>query len=312
MRALPSFGLLLTAAALCYSQPAGKSLAFDAASVKPLAPNQPLGQIIWRGGPGTDSPGRFTMPSVTLAQIVEKAYGVWSDQVTGPSWIADRGAHMYSLTATMPASTTEEQFRAMLQNLLAERFHLRLHHVTETRSGYELVVAEGGPKINEWAPPKAGAAFKPGLDSKGFPKMDPTWGPGTLVLTMAGSGGAVAPIRQTRRATMAMFCRELGSDINMSEGIPYDEAQPRVVDRTGLQGLYEFSIEFAGSLKSAKRMPSPAETGSGAPAASDAALGVPDLFTAVERQLGLKLRKLKAVPVDVLVVDSADKTPTAD
>jgi uncharacterized protein (TIGR03435 family) len=53
----------------------------------------------------------------------------------------------------------------------------------------------------------------------------------------------------------------------------------------------------------------PAEGDSGTPAASDPA---PDIFTAIEKQLGLKLRRLNNVSVDVLVVDRADKIPAAN
>ncbi|MGO9618493.1 MAG: TIGR03435 family protein [Bryobacteraceae bacterium] len=48
-----------------------------------------------------------------------------------------------------------------------------------------------------------------------------------------------------------------------------------------------------------------------AAAASDASGGgVPSIFTAVERQLGLKLEKVKDIPVDVVVIDHLDKVPT--
>jgi len=46
------------------------------------------------------------------------------------------------------------------------------------------------------------------------------------------------------------------------------------------------------------------------PAASDPGEGLPNIFTAVEKQLGLKLMKVKDVQVDVLIVDGADKIPT--
>jgi uncharacterized protein (TIGR03435 family) len=125
-------------------------------------------------------------------------------------------------------------------------------------------------------------------------------------MTISGSSG-VAPIRMRRRLTMALFCLELGADINLSRGLPLDAPLPRVVDKTGLTGLYEFNIEFAGLMRAAGRMPAAADGDSGAAIASDPA---PDIFTAVKKQLGLRLQKLKSVPVDVLVVDHADKEPT--
>jgi uncharacterized protein (TIGR03435 family) len=38
--------------------------------------------------------------------------------------------------------------------------------------------------------------------------------------------------------------------------------------------------------------------------------GLPTIFTAVEKQLGLRLEKVKDVPLDVIVIDHVDKVPT--
>jgi len=66
-----------------------------------------------------------------------------------------------------------------------------------------------------------------------------------------------------------------------------------VIDKTGITGNYDFDLKFA---------PANAREGS-----ADAAL--PDIFTAVQEQFGLKLVPQK-VPVDFLVVDHVDRTPT--
>jgi uncharacterized protein (TIGR03435 family) len=304
MRWLPCM-LLLTTGFPCYSQPDGNRLNFDTAAVRRLGPNASRADFgLWRGGPGSGSPGRFTMPCATLAQIIAKAYDVWYDQIIGPDWIIDWGI-LYSLAATLPANTTDEQFRAMMQNLLAERFHLRLHHVTQTRPGYELVVADGGPKIKEWTPADSEAVGGLGAAASRFPKLNAQSGPAQAVIILGESG--VTPILMTARKTMAMFCRELGAQINVSEGRPFDAQTPRVVDKTGLAGIYEFHLEYAGMVRSVSWMPPSAAIDSGPAIPSDPA---PSLFTAIEGQLGLKLRKLKNVSVDVLVVDHADKVPT--
>jgi uncharacterized protein (TIGR03435 family) len=46
--------------------------------------------------------------------------------------------------------------------------------------------------------------------------------------------------------------RALGANINMSNGTPIGGPQARVVDKTGLAGTYEFTLEFAGSTVSAR------------------------------------------------------------
>ncbi|MGA9628164.1 MAG: TIGR03435 family protein [Bryobacteraceae bacterium] len=297
--------VVLFLTAILAAQAADSKLTFEAASVKPAGPFVPGEMGGMRGGPGTGDPGRITIARATLTNLLTRAYDVWFDQVSGPAWLNDGSAYAYRIDATLPPNTTMEQFRLMLQNLLAERFHLRLHHETKLRPGYELVVASGGPKLKEWNPATSAAPGKPGVDGNGFPTLPP----GAPVGFVMRSGGGAAAIRMTHRETMAMFCRGLGNNINMSNGTPTGP-QARVVDKTGLTGTYEFTLEFAGSVG---MMPSaPAEGEPGTPLASDPTGGAPDIFTAVEKQLGLKLVKVKDIPVDILIVENADKVPTAN
>ena len=56
-----------------------------------------------------------------------------------------------------------------------------------------------------------------------------------------------------------------------------------------------------------------AGTGDGSPpVASDPSGGLPNVFVAIQKQLGLRLDKTADVPLDMIVVDSVDKVPTAD
>ena len=48
------------------------------------------------------------------------------------------------------------------------------------------------------------------------------------------------------------------------------------------------------------------------PAASDPNGGMPNTFVAIQKQLGLRLDKAAAVPMDMIVVQSVDKVPTAN
>src|ERR1035437_5587594 len=127
-----------------------------------------------RGGPGTDDPGQFTAPRASLMSLLATAYGVAFDQISGPDW-----TEIYSVAAKIPPNTTKEQFNLMLQNLLAERFHLTLHHGTKDFTVYELVVAERGPKIDPSPPDVDGATappagpFRDETDKNGFPVVPP-------------------------------------------------------------------------------------------------------------------------------------------
>jgi uncharacterized protein (TIGR03435 family) len=73
-----------------------------------------------------------------------------------------------------------------------------------------------------------------------------------------------------------------------------------VADQTGLTGKYDFMLTWT-----------PDETqfaglGARVPPPTDKADAPPDLFTAVQQQLGLKLEPTKA-PVDVLAIDRVEK-----
>jgi uncharacterized protein (TIGR03435 family) len=63
------------------------------------------------------------------------AYDVKNFQIEGPAWMA---TERFDITATLPPDTTKEQFRIMLQNLLAERFKLKFHRMAWTLAGCDL------------------------------------------------------------------------------------------------------------------------------------------------------------------------------
>ncbi|MBV8728637.1 MAG: TIGR03435 family protein, partial [Acidobacteriia bacterium] len=66
-----------------------------------------------------------------------------------------------------------------------------------------------------------------------------------------------------------------------------------IIDQTGLSGEYEIELDF--SLDTS-------------PALTDTTPPLSDLFRAIQ-QLGLRLEP-KRLPMDVIVVDSANKTPS--
>ncbi len=141
-------GWLVLAASIAIGQTANKPLAFDAASVK-VAARAFIPRVTgtMKGGPGTSDPGRITYTQISLIQLLMKAWGIEYYRIDGPSWLKStaNAIDQYNITATMRAETTKQQFQLMLQNLLVERFQIKLHHETRTFTGYELVVAPGGP-----------------------------------------------------------------------------------------------------------------------------------------------------------------------
>jgi uncharacterized protein (TIGR03435 family) len=105
---------------------AAQTPGFEAASVKPAPPGGGTGIRI-SGGPGTDNPGLISYSGVTLNRLLSMAYGVYRDQISGADWL---DTERYVVTARVPKGTSKDQFDLILQNLLAERFKLTLHHET--------------------------------------------------------------------------------------------------------------------------------------------------------------------------------------
>jgi uncharacterized protein (TIGR03435 family) len=248
-----------------------------------------------RGGPGTGDPGQITFTNVTLMSVLLRAYDVKTYQAAGPEWLA---SERYDVTAKVPPGTTKEQCNRMLQGLLAERFHLALHHETREIPGYELVTGRNGTKLKESAEAERDAARSqagpepagpPKIDANGFPDLD---APG-LVMMEGVKGKAVISFLTAKAQPLSALADTLSKEFRMP-----------ILDKTGLTGKFDFTLEFAPQPPGALPVPPSVE---GLPQAVDES--GPNLVTAVQQQLGLRLNPSK-VALDVLVVDRADKAPT--
>ena len=154
---------VLLCASIALGQQPNPKLTFEVASIKPAAP-QAMGRIQGSvdGGPGTPDPGRIRFTDMPLRVLIMRAYDVQSFQVSGPSWM---DSQRFDVIAKVPDGATREDARIMLQNLLADRFKLKLHKESKEAAIYELVVAKGGIKMKEAAqtaaaPPKARVALR--------------------------------------------------------------------------------------------------------------------------------------------------------
>jgi uncharacterized protein (TIGR03435 family) len=270
--------LLAVFCCVSYGQPAA-SLAFDVASVRPAAQSSSHPPSI-RGGPGTSDPERIVFTNVNLMSVLQRAYGVKSYQVVGPAWLTSL---RYDITAKLPAGATKEQCDLMLQHLVADRFHLLLHHETKQLRGYELVRGKVEPKLKRSSETGADVVpdEAPKNDANGFPRLS---APG-LVLTEGVQGTAVVSFVTARAQPVSALAELLGKEFRLP-----------VADATGLTGRFDFTLEFAPQAPGAVPIESP--DGSAA-----------NLISAVPQQLGLRLVP-KKMPVDVIVVDSADQIPT--
>src|SRR5579864_738864 len=199
-----AIGLLNAPVGRAQAQPDGRPT-FEVASVKP-SPKDAAGRSL------SHSPGvRLITSNATLKQLVFLAYQLMPFQVSGgPDWVESDGFDIEAKAANPKAS--QEQFRQMIQTLLADRFQLKFHFATKEMPIYALVVARNGSKLVE-------------------AKDD------TPEVSMRNGRGEMTGVK----ATMAMFASALSRPL-----------QRKVVDETGLTGAYTFKLQFVPDEKPAR------------------------------------------------------------
>jgi uncharacterized protein (TIGR03435 family) len=305
-----SISTILLCAATCVARGQGvaQQSSFEVASVKPSSPTQRGGSGRIIGGPGTDDPTRITAGQITLARLVYIAYDVPFDQISGPAWLQE---DKYEITAKVPRGSTKEELKLMLQRLLAERFKLAFHRKPTEFPVYELTIAPVGTKLKPTAHPNAKPArpgdypMPPLLDADGYAVIPP----GVAGMQGVPANGAVRTTYQSM--PIAVVLHEIEARLGTVTGLN-TWAPGRVIDKTGLTGKYDFRLEIGGvSGIGAALRPQSSSISAGPEGMLDMQDpgGGPDIFRALEKQLGLKLIRTKSI-LDVLVIDRAERVPT--
>ena len=176
-----------------------QTLRFEVASVKPHKISATEGQAP-APPPLSIQPSQVgvTIVAGTILDCIGWAYDLKAWQIQGPEWIA---TERFDIVAKASARAPAEQMKLMLQQLLTERFQLRMHHGRKEGPVMALVVARGGPKLqaatadSDKEPPK-GKPLAPGamrwsfqnasLDVLEKPLSTPDWNP---VINMTGLTG---------------------------------------------------------------------------------------------------------------------------
>ena len=283
--------LMMLGSGVAASQTAGTRVSFDVASVKPADPVLRGGRIVVgmaepSGGPDTTSPSRLRYPVINLKMLLVNAYDVKESQIVGPQWL---DTEYFQIEATMPSTTTKEQFRAMLQDLLADRFKLKTHSDTKEVRGYALVVEKSGPKLKSFVE-------VPGADYSGRSTLPHT-------PQLGADGFSKYPLMPSGRSKLytnlgIYGVRLVGQDQPMSalaNGLVPFLKRP-VVDATGLTGQYNFTLIFVPEGMAVR------------PSTGD---HFPDIFGALQSQLGLKLESNRGVET-TLIIDHIEKRPTGN
>jgi uncharacterized protein (TIGR03435 family) len=207
-----------------------------------------------------------------------------SQVVEGPAWI---NSLRYDI-AVKPVGTTDPKREwLMWQTLLADRFKLRLHRETRELPIYNLTVAASGPKM-----PKAKEAgcisFPPGTTPRYVPgKVDCGY--------IGGPFMDYAGLRmQGDKVHMADLTRALALALDRP-----------VLDKTGFPGEFDLNLSFTpdDALMGLPGFGGPGDPGGTRPSTNP---NLPNIFAALEQQLGLKLVLAKG-PVEVLVIDHAER-----
>ena len=278
-----------------YGQAMDRTLQFEVASVKavppPVGPNNGSSRGCF-GGPGSADPIRYICANSSVSLMAIQAYSLKPYQLRPP---AGTDTDRFNVEAKVPPGATVDQVKVMLRNLLAERFKLAFHYAKTETQGYALVVAKGGLKIKESAPPfpvtppEGGAAQpkpRPVTDPDGFTYFAPR---NRMVVGRANG--------LTRWVGNNVPLENLAGLSNSLTGLP-------VIDSTGLKGKYDFIWTFSSDNVGERAPAAQPDDGSVVPVA-EAGL---TLFAALEKQLGLRLEPRK-ITIDAFVIGNAEKNP---
>lgn len=252
MRIVASPNVLAFFAFAVLGQPTTQPPTFEVASVKPSSKEERMiGMMVYPGG-------RVTVTNYTLRMLIEEAYSIQYFQISGgPKWADEE---RFSIIAKPPDSSASskiaptnpklpppEEERLMLRTLLTDRFQLKIHNETAEGPVFRLVVGSRGPKLEKTKDPHQ------------FPVVTTNFAPESL-------GGY--------NATMKLLAARLA-----------DLFRRPVIDQTGLEGAFDFKVDYTSSISDSN-----ADNG-------------PPLSKALA-QIGLKLVAGKG-PILHLVIDHA-------
>jgi uncharacterized protein (TIGR03435 family) len=228
--------------------------------------------------------GRLTITNVTVRDLIQDAFGVPSPSqlVNAPDWTRSQRVDVVAKAAS-PASAAVLQ--RMLQPLLADSFNLTTHRENRDTDVFGLVLARPnrtGPQLR-----RSEDACDDRVGTAAFARADEGARNqrGTCGILPGGAGRIVA-----RGLDMPGLAAYIGSSPGRM-----------VIDQTGLEGRFDVDLTYTPSFATSEAL---AQRGGGAPPPGVDPSG-PMLLTALEEQLGLKLRPTRA-PVTFIVVDHVE------
>lgn len=260
---------------------AGVKMSFDAASLKVNDTgrgehsNVPLGP----GAAFARTGGLFSAANEPFTQIFAWAFDLPGDQQLGafsqlPKWAL---VERIDIEARAPGNPSKAQMELMMQSLLEERYKLAIH--TDPKQGrvYALELVKAG---------KLGPQLTPHPEDPSCSATQPSPACASGLVPMPGTiPGAVR--WDGRNVPVSIIAKYLP----LTNG--YSGIDRPVIDRTGLTGNYDFSIQFS------PRSPT-------APLQGSAADNAPTVIEALRDQLGLKLESTTGT-VNAIVIDHIEE-----
>lgn len=233
---------------------ATKPPSFEVASVKRASGGDPPGDTPRNMD---SSPGSFAMRNVPLRFALEWAFDLKDYEIAGPDWINTE--ERYDIIAKAAGPATNDEMRLMLQTLLLERFSMNVHRESRQLPVYVLLPGKGPAKVKLGSPD---GEARLGGDVRG---------PNSVY---TGTAFHNQPISRF----ILLLTRRMDRP---------------VLDKTGLSGVYDYTVDLSGLALQGKSQPDPT---------------APSIFTAIQDNLNLRLEAQRA-PIEVLVIDQVQKIP---
>jgi bla regulator protein BlaR1 len=267
---------------------AGGKMSFEVASVRPSKPGSfTLGNVGMNGEDDFRPTGGLLNADLTLETYIKFAYKLLlTEDQTGamlarlPKWVSNE---RFSINARAPGDPTKDQYRLMMQSLLADRFGLKVHFEPREEPVLALTLVQGeklGPKIRPHADGPACDASDQSTEQHPF-----TCGKFNLIREPDNKF-----LWGARDARLSVLAFELSILPPRNLGRP-------VVDQTGLTGTFDFTLEWTALPRTNPDTPSGTE--------AEQSFQGSTLEEALKQQLGMKLKSTRA-PVQTLVIDHVE------
>jgi uncharacterized protein (TIGR03435 family) len=207
-----------------------------------------------------------TATNETVNWLIKLAYNMHAHQISGGAAWLESERYDIEGQPDTPGQPSRDQMKLMFRKLLADRFQLRFHIEKRELPVYAMVVLKTGAKI---------------AVSNGDPNAFP------------GIGFGREP------GVISLIGRNTGLN-GVANGLQSNILDRPVVDQTGLTGRYDFTLRFTPDQTQV------ANFGALPPGNTADLDAPPDIFTAFQQQLGLKLQATRAA-VDVMVIEKIER-----